>query len=75
MNKRAGLVIAGRIDMEIAAAARNAAPDKFSVVPEIHGEQRLGFTELSDLVIHKFTLLRGNKQIQNRILANGDICE
>jgi hypothetical protein len=75
MDKSARLIIAGRIDMEIAAAARNAAADVFAVVPEIHGEQRLGFAELSDLMIHKFALFRGYKQVRDSFPAHGYIGE
>ena len=73
VNECARFDVAGRIDMEIAASACDASADEFAVVPEVHGEQGLRPAEFPDLVIHEFALLRGNEQVGDGVLADGNI--
>ena len=75
VHEGAGLNIAARVDMDIALAASNASADVFAVIPEIHGEQRLGFSEVPDLVVHILALIGGGHQLRHRVLSDGHIGE
>ena len=75
VHESAGLNIAARVDVDIALAAGNASSDIFTVIPEIHGEQRLGFAEVPNLVVHILALLGGGHQLRHRVLPDGHIGE
>ena len=63
VDKGAGLDVAVGVDVQIIPASGDAALDVFPVVPEVHGEQRLGVPEPANLVVHELPLLGGGHQI------------
>ncbi len=75
VDERARLDVAVRVDMQVAAAARDAAVHILAVVPEVHGENRLRPAELADLVVHELALVCGRNQVCHGVYPYGHICE
>ena len=78
VDEHAGLCVAGRVDMEVVAAAGNAAAHKLTVVLEVHGVERdvalLG-TQVADALDHILALFRGGHQLRSSIVAHGHVVE
>ena len=78
VDEHAGLSITGRVDVEVVAAAGDAAAHELAVVLEVHGVERdiaLGRAQITDAVDHVFTLLRGGHQLRGGLIAHRHIVE
>ena len=75
MDEYAWVAVAIRVDMQIAASTGDTSAYVFAVVLEIHGEYWFGRTNLTDLVIHIFTLFWGRKKLWNCIVSDWHIME
>ena len=78
VDEHAGLCVAGRVDVEVVAAAGNAAAHKLTVVLEVHGVERdvalLG-TQVADALDHILALFRGGHQLRGCLVADGHVVE
>ena len=75
MNKYAGIHIPFGIDMKISSATGNASAHILSVILKINSEKCFRLSELTQLMIHKFSLLRRWQQFRNGIISNWHIME
>jgi len=73
VDKGAGLDIPGGGDMKIAFAPCDAAISILTVVPEVHGKQRLGSPDFMDAFVHKSSLLRCNQKVSPGAFSYRDI--
>ncbi len=64
-----------RVDVKISSASRDTSADILCVVLEVHGEDRLRPTEVTDPVVHLFTLLRRREQFCNCAVSYRHIME
>ena len=78
VDEHAGLSITGRVDVEVVAAARNAAADELAVILEVHRVERdiaSLAAQIADAVDHVLALLRGGHQFGGCLVADGHVVE
>ena len=78
VDEDAGLCITGRVDVEVVAAARNAAADELTVILEVHRVERdiaSLAAQIADAVDHVLALLRGGHQFGGCLVADGHVVE
>ena len=78
MDKYTRFHISIGIDMTVVSSSGDAAANEFSVVLEIHGINLFAScstTDLTDSVIHIFSLFFGRKQIHSGFISNRHIME
>ena len=63
VDEHARLHVAFCIDVQISPASRDTSAYILSIVLEVHAEDRLCLTELTDAVIHLFPLFRSREQL------------
>ena len=78
VDKHAGFCVTGRVDVEVIAAAGNAAAHELAVVLEVHGVERdiAGFTaQIADALDHVLALLGRGHQLRSCLVAHGHVVE
>ena len=75
MDEGARLDVAVGVDVQVAAAAGDAAVDVLAIVPEVHREDRLGAAIGTDLVEHLGPLVGGGDQSRHGVGADGHVGE
>ena len=78
VDEHTGLSITGRVDVEVVAAAGDAAAHELAIVLEVHGVERdiaLGRAQIADTVDHILALFRGRHQLRGGLVAHRHIVE
>ena len=78
VDEHAGLGVTGRVDVEVVAAAGDAAAHELAVVLEVHGVERdiaRRRAQIADTVDHILALFRGGHQLRGGFVAHGHIVE
>ena len=78
VDEHAGLGVTGRVDVEVIAAAGDAAAHELAIVLEVHGIERdiaRRRAQIADTVDHILALFRSGHQLRGGLVANGHIVE
>ena len=78
VDEHAGFRITGGVDVEVIAAAGNAAAHELAVVLEVHGVERdiAGFTaQIADALDHVLALFGRGHQFRRCLVAHGHVVE